>query len=64
MGTIYTHNDLKDYQYIRFTMNEIPQDITDEYNLKTIVHEDGYYYAEIRKALYGLYKVGYIANKN
>ena len=37
----YIHNDFKDYQYMQFAMNEIPQEIIDEYNLKTIVHEDG-----------------------
>ena len=40
----------------------IPQDIIDEYNLKIIVHKDGYCYAEIRKAMYGLREPGYIAN--
>ena len=45
-----------------FAMSEIPQEIIDEYNLETIVHEDGYCYAEIRKALYGLREAGYIVN--
>ena len=43
-------------------MSEIPQEIIDGYNLETIVNEDGYYYAEIRKTLYGLWEAGYIAN--
>ena len=43
-------------------MSEIPQEIIDEYNLETIVNEDGYYYAEIRKALSGLFESGYIVN--
>ena len=43
-------------------MNMIPQEIIDTYNLTTIVHKDGYCYAEIRKAMYGLKEVGYIAN--
>ena len=43
-------------------MNEIPQETIDEYNLETTVHEDGYCYAEIRKALYGFREAGYIAN--
>ena len=48
-----THKNLKNYQYMQFAMSEIPQEIIDEYNLKTIVHENGYCYTEIRKALYG-----------
>ena len=43
-------------------MSEIPQETIDEYNLETIVNEDGYCYAEIRKALYGLCESGYIPN--
>ena len=43
-------------------MNMIPQDIIDECNLIAIVHKDGYCYAEIRKAIYGLREVSYIAN--
>ena len=62
ISNFYIHNDLKDYQYIRYAISEIPQEIIDEYNLKTIVHEDGYCYAEIRKALYGLRESGFVAN--
>ena len=40
----------------------IQQEIIDEYNLTTIVHKDGYCYAKIRKAMYGLRESGYIAN--
>ena len=40
----------------------IPQDIIDEYNLTTIVHKDGYCYAEIRKAMYGLRESEYVTN--
>ena len=58
----YIQNDLKDYQFIRFTMYMIPQDIIDEYYLTTVVHKDGYCYTEIRKAIYGLREAGYIAN--
>ena len=58
----YTHNNFKDYQYMRFAMSEIPQEIIDEYNLKTIVHEDRYCYTGIRKAIYGLREAGFIAN--
>ena len=62
ISNFYTHNDLKDYQSMRFAMNEIPQEILDEYNLETIVHEDGYCYAEIRKALYSLREARFITN--
>ena len=48
ISNFYTHNDLQDYQYMKFAMSEISQEIIDEYNLKTIVHEAGYCYIEIR----------------
>ena len=62
ISNFYTHNNLKDYQYMRFAMSEIPQEIIDKYNLKTIVHEGGYCYAEIKKPLYGLCEARFIAN--
>ena len=41
-GNFYTQNDLEDFQYIRFVMDQIPQEIIDEYNLEAIVHTDCY----------------------
>ena len=40
----------------------IPQEIIDEYNLSTIMEEDGWCYAEIRKTMYGLKEAGYLSN--
>ena len=54
ISNCFIQTDLKDYQYIRFHINMIPQEIIDEYNLKLIVEPDGWCYAEIRKAMYGL----------
>jgi hypothetical protein len=57
LGTIdisnfYIQNYLKEYQYMRFHISMIPQEIIDEYNLKDIMEADGWYYVEIRKAIY------------
>jgi hypothetical protein len=41
----------------------IPQEIINEYNLQDIVDSDGWCYAEIRKAVYGLIEIGFIANQ-
>ena len=64
ISNFYIQNDLDDYQYILFAVNMTPQDIIDidECNPTTIVHKDGYCYAEIRQAMYGLRESGYIAN--
>jgi hypothetical protein len=59
----YIHNNLKEYQYMRFHISMIPQEIIDEYNLQDIVDSDGWCYAEIRKAMYGLKESRFIANQ-
>jgi hypothetical protein len=58
LGTIdisnfYIQNFLKDYQYARFHMSMIPQEIINEYNLTDIMETDGWCYVEVRKAMYG-----------
>jgi hypothetical protein len=68
LGTInisnfYIQNYLKDYQYMRFHISMIPQEIIDEYNLHDIMEADGWCYVEIRKAMYGLKESGFIANQ-
>ena len=62
IGNFYIRNNLEDFQYIRFAIDQIPQETIDKYNLGAIVHSDGYCYAEICKAMYGLREAGYIAN--
>jgi hypothetical protein len=37
ISNFYIHNDLKEYQYMRFHISMIPQEIIDEYNLQDIV---------------------------
>jgi hypothetical protein len=68
LGTIdisnfYIQNYLKDYQYMRFHISMIPQEIIDEYNLTNIMETDGWCYVEIRRAMYGLKESGFIANQ-
>ena len=40
----------------------IPQEIINEYNLTTIVESDGWCYAEMRKAVYGLKEISKLSN--
>ena len=63
ISNFYIQTDLEHYQYIRFPINMIPQDIIDEYDLTKIVTNDGWCFAEIRKAMYGLRESGYLANQ-
>ena len=62
ISNFFIQTDLEDYQYIRFHIDMIPQEIIDEYNLMDIVEKDGWCYAEIRKALYGLKEASYLSN--
>ena len=51
ISNFFIQTDLEDYQYIRFHISMIPQEIIDEYNLAVIVEDDGWCYAEIRKSI-------------
>ena len=62
ISNFFIQTDLTDYQYIRFHISMIPQEIIDEYNLTEIVEDDGWCYAEIRKAMYGLREASYLSN--
>ena len=62
LSHFYIQNDLGENQYIHFNIYMIPQDIIDEYNLTSIVEEDGWLYAETRKYMYGLKEIGYLLN--
>ena len=64
ISNFYIQTNLKEFQYIRFHIGMIPQEIIDEYNLTTIMEDDGWCYAEIRKAMYGLKESGYLAKSN
>ena len=46
--------DLQEHQHVRFHIDMIPQEITDEHNLEEIVEPNGWCYAEIRKCMCGL----------
>jgi hypothetical protein len=41
ISNFYIHNNLKDYQYMRFDISMIPQEIIDEYNLRHVPSTTG-----------------------
>ena len=63
ISNFYIHTALQDYQYMRFHINMVPQEIINKYNLNKIVEPDRYCYTEIRKAMYGLKESAFFANK-
>jgi hypothetical protein len=54
---------LKEFQYLRFHISMILQEIIDEYNLEDIMAADGWCYVKIRKAINGLKESGLLANQ-
>ena len=48
-------------EYVRINFKDIPQEFSDEYNLKEYVH-NGWVYFEIVKSCYGLPQAGRLAN--
>jgi hypothetical protein len=57
----YLNTPMKEYEYMRIRVQDIPPDIMKRYNLDSLVH-NGYIYVEIRKGMYGLPQAGRLAN--
>jgi hypothetical protein len=49
-------------EYMRFHISQIPDEIIDAYNLRSLAHND-WIYVKINKGIYGLPQVGILANK-
>jgi hypothetical protein len=50
------------FEYMRFPIAIIPQEVIDAYDLMSMVHND-HIYVEIRHGMYGLPQAGIIANQ-
>ena len=51
---MYLASMLREPQYVRFKLRQVPQTIQEKYQLHTLVDNLGYVYARINKAMYGL----------
>ena len=49
---------------MKFHIETIPQEIIDEYNLLNIVDNQGFFYVNIFKGMYGLKQAGIISHKS
>ena len=58
---MYLCSWLKDAEYVRFHIDQIPPRIIEHYKLQGLVHK-GYVYARIKRAWYGLKQSGKIAH--
>ncbi len=50
-------------EFMRIHIDDIPEEIILQYNLRELVHTDGYVYIEIGKGMYGLPQAGILANE-
>ena len=62
ISNMYLKTPLQEYQYMRFNINMITQEVIDHYGLQNKVTKDGWVYCEIHKAIYGLKESGKLAN--
>ena len=62
ISNMYLNTPLQEYQYMRFNINMIPQEVINHYGLKNKATNDGWVYCEIRKAIYGLKECGKLTN--
>ena len=63
ISNMYLCSKLPDAQYVRFDVKLIPPEIIEHYPLHDKIH-NGYVYARIKQAWYGLNETGCIANKD
>lgn len=57
----YLQTPMKRPEYMRLKITDIPDEIIEQYNLKSLVTQDGYVYCEITRGMYGLPQAGIIA---
>lgn len=62
ISIMYLGSDLLEPEYVRFRMSLIPNAFIDAYNLGELATPEGYVYACVNKAWYGLKQAGKIAH--
>ena len=59
----YLNTPMGRYEYVRIRIEDIPDEIIEEYGLREKVADDGHVYVEIRKGMYGLPQAGILAQE-
>ena len=62
ISNMYLNSDLPEAEYVRFRMDLIPAEYASAHNLYAMVAPDGFIYARVNKAWYGLKQAGRIAH--
>jgi hypothetical protein len=63
ISNMYLNSTLPEPEFVKFKVDLIPLNIIKHYNLEPLIH-DGYIYAQINRAIYGLKQSGKIANQD
>ena len=61
ISNLYPNNPMKTYEYMKLPLENIPEEIIQQYNLRNLTHK-GFVYMEIQKGMYGIPQAGKIAN--
>ena len=59
----YLNTPIQRYEYIKLKLSDIPTEVIEEYNLRSIATDDDFVYVEIRAGMYGLPQAGLIAQQ-
>ena len=62
ISNMYLASDLPEAEYVRFRMELIPEAIKEAYHLRSLATPNGFIYARVNKAWYGLKQAGKIAH--
>ena len=61
IAKFYLNNPMYRYEYMKLALENIPEEIIQQYSLKNLAHK-GFVYMKIKKYMYGLLQVGKISN--
>ena len=59
----YLNTPMERYEYVRIKIEDIPDEIIQQYNLREKTDPDGYVFIEVRKGMYGLPQAGILAQR-
>ncbi len=59
----YLNTPMARYEYVRIKIEDIPDEIIKQYNLREKTDTDGYVFIEVSKGMYGLPQAGILAQQ-
>ncbi len=57
----YLNTPMERYKYVRIKLDDVPEEIIQQYLLQDKVDSEGYIFIEVRKGMYGLPQAGILA---